>query len=314
MAPNNPKPSNKPAPVGTLPASAANAMLVGVKLCAWNPAKVDTQVTAEVAANHGADVDAGRYRKQLASKADLQAVKKAASAIRAHHYDHTLPWAFADGLRLLPVANYEAYRAGLRQLKTEYLAQARSLADRWTTVLADAQQRLGTMYHSTDYPSAREVEAAYTCEHYVVPVARGSDLVANLPKGLRDQIAADIDARTKAAEVAAMGDLWARVHASVQAMAEKLPKFRPEEKGKDRGTFRDSLVDNVREICDLLPRLNVTGDAHLQRMHTEILGKLAKHDARELREDDATRSKVAADASAILEQMAGYCGGQCDTD
>ena len=310
MAPNNPK-HNKPAPVGTLPASATNAMLVGVKLCAWNPSKVDNQVTAEVAATHGADADAGRYRKQLASKADLKTVKKAASAIRTHHYDHTLPWAGGgDGLRLLPVANYEAYRDGLRGLKAEYLKEARALADRWSMVLADAQQRLGTMYHSADYPSAREVQAAYTCEHYVVPVAQGADLVANLPKGLRDQIAADIDARTKAAEVAAMGDLWARVHASVQAMADKLPKFKPDEKGSARGIFRDSLVDNVREICDLLPRLNVTGDAHLQRMHTEILGKLAKHDAAELREDDATRSKVAADASAILDQMAGYCGVQ----
>lgn len=308
MAPQT-KPHNKPAAVPTLPASVTTAMLVGVKLTAWSASKVDKEATAEVATGHGADADAVKVRKELASKTDLKAVKKAATAIRQHHYEQTLPWgAGGDGLRLLPVANYEGYRDGLRALKADLLAEAQKLADNWTSVLAESQSRLGTMYHSTDFPTAREVQGAYSCEHYVVPVAQGSDLVANLPKGLRDEIAADIDRRTKAAEVAAMGTLWQRVHDAVAAMAEKLPAFKPEEKGKGRGTFRDTLVDNLRGLCDLLPRLNVTGDAALARVHADILAKLAKHDAKELREDDATRAKVATDAQDILAQMAGYCG------
>lgn len=303
------KPNAKPAPSPSLPASATSAMLVGVKVKQWSASMVDKTATAEVATAHGAEAHALAVRKQMAQKADLKAVKKAATAIRTFHYEQTLPWTGGgDGLRLLPVVNYEDYRDGLRALKADFQAEAKKLADNWPAVLSAAQAQNGTLYHSDEYPSAREVEKAYHCEHYVVPVAQGSDMVANLPKGLRDEIAADIDRRTQAAEVAAMGSLWQRVHDAVQAMADKLPQFKPDGKGKERGTFRDSLVDNLRGLCDLLPRLNVTGDPALARVHTEMLAKLTKHDAKELRDDDATRAKVATDAQDILSKMAGYCG------
>jgi hypothetical protein len=96
-----------------------------------------------------------------------------------------------------------------------------------------------------------------------------------------------------------MEDCWTRLHGVVSSMAERLSD--PEK------IFRDSLVENVVELVDLLPRLNLTGDSRLEDMRQVVAKKLTRHDPQTLRENQHVRKETAKAAEDILQAMAGYC-------
>ena len=113
------------------------------------------------------------------------------------------------------------------------------------------------------------------------------------------RIRKDIEARSTAATETAMADLWTRLHDVVSKMAERL--------GTKDAIFRDSLVDNVAELVDLLPRLNLTGDARLDAMRREVADKLLVYEPETLRKDGGARKETARAAEDILAAMSGYC-------
>jgi hypothetical protein len=72
--------------------------------------------------------------------------------------------------------------------------------------------------------------------------------------------------------------------------------------------FRDSLIGNVRELVDLLPALNLTGDPALTSAVSEVKNKLADLDPQALRDHEVDRAAAALAADEIARKMAGYCG------
>jgi len=66
-------------------------------------------------------------------------------------------------------------------------------------------------------------------------------------------------------------------------------------------------VENAREICDMLPRLNFNDDPNLEAMRRQVEASLIKHpDA--LRNDPILRRDTAADAKAIMDKMSIFMG------
>ena len=106
-----------------------------------------------------------------------------------------------------------------------------------------------------------------------------------------------------------MRDLWERVHSAVSRMSRNLNSY-----GTDPATgrivhpFRDSMVENLRALVEVLPKLNVSGDPHLDDMRQRLVQALCPHDAQELRDDAGLRRSVASEADAILDAMADYVG------
>jgi predicted secreted Zn-dependent protease len=104
----------------------------------------------------------------------------------------------------------------------------------------------------------------------------------------------------KDAEQAALKEVWTRLFDRVKHMAEKL--------ADPKSIFRDSMVDNAREICALLPRLNFNDDPQLEAMRQEVESKLIKH-PEALRNDPDLRRDTAAEAKAIMDKMSVFMGG-----
>jgi hypothetical protein len=74
-------------------------------------------------------------------------------------------------------------------------------------------------------------------------------------------------------------------------------------------TFRDTLIENARELCDILKKLNVSDDPRLEqfRRETELL---AQCDAKTLRhkKNGDLRAETAARAESILNEMTSAFG------
>jgi hypothetical protein len=82
-------------------------------------------------------------------------------------------------------------------------------------------------------------------------------------------------------------------------MAEKL--------ADPKAIFRDSMLENTREICALLPRLNFTDDPNLEAMRQQVEASLLKH-PEALRNDPDLRHDTAVEAKKIMDAMGAFMG------
>lgn len=289
-------------PQPTVRAIASRAMLAGVKISSWSGRKLDKSVTDEVNRQHGAAADAGRYNKALVSRDALAKIVTLNNLARAEHYARTLPWA-DDGARILPAAGYLDFMRVMRQLSDQHRAAVAEFVDGYSDYVEAARKRLNGMFKASDYPPAGDIAACFRFETVILPMPTAADFRVDVADAEADQIRADIQARTNAAIRAAMADVFGRVCESVGHMAAKLAETRKADDGSDKAAiFRDSLVENVRELVALLPGLNVTADAALDRLTDRMRAELLNHDADALRDDPSARAETAKAAASIAAE------------
>jgi hypothetical protein len=105
------------------------AMLAAIHISIWTAVKHDRKVSHEVASQHGAPVNAGRYNKQLLRGAGrLDDLRTLAGQIRQHFYKITLPWS-DEGYRLLPAHFYFDLTARMREYEQSFSKQVEDFLD-----------------------------------------------------------------------------------------------------------------------------------------------------------------------------------------
>lgn len=283
------------------------AMLAELTISQWSARRHDKAVSAEVAQQHDSDVAIGKFNKSLVANGALKPVQSAASELRTYHYTNTLPWS-DSGPRILPAENYMAYTAGIRERRTAFERAVAAFLVDYDSHVEDARKRLGSLYRASDHPTRAQLERRFACESRFLPLPDADDFRVALGDLEERRIRDQIEARMSETIAAAHRSLWQRCHDAVAHMVERLNAYQRDDEGKVVATFRDSLVENIRELVELLPRLNLTGDPELEAMRRRIERELAAHDADELRQDETVRIDVARQAADILSAMAGYCG------
>lgn len=280
-------------------------MLVRLSIGQWTANKKDKAVSDEVAQNHNSDSDMGDYKKALVAREGLKAVQRAANDARIFHYENTLPWD-DNGARILPSANFFTYRQGMDKLRREFEDAVSDVVNNYSSMVDDARIRLNGLFCASDYPDIYTLESKYYFTLDISPIPVSSDFRLTLTDGETDRIKSEIENRLQSATAAANRDAWQRLFDTVQRFTDTLPAFDPTQTGAARGTFRDSLVTNAADLCELLTRLNITDDPELERMRKEVEAKLTSYSAAALREDSRIRKTVTSDAESILNAMSAF--------
>lgn len=294
------------APVAPASLLSSRAMLAGLTIRQWSARKLDRKVTDETNRAHGASADAGRYNKALIAKDALAKIVSAANAARSVHYARTLPW-LDDGARILPSMAYDRYAPTMRQLRADYEAAVAEFVANYPSFVADAQSRLGAMFDPNDYPSESEVKGRFTFAVRILPMPDANDFRAELSDNQAAMIRAEIAQASTEALNAAMADVWNRITDVVGRMVERLKAYKPAENGsKAEGIFRDSLIENARELLYMLPSFNLTNDPFLADIADRICADLVQHSADELRESATLREDTAKAAEQILADVSAY--------
>lgn len=269
------------------------AMLVSLRISAWSARKYDRKVSQDTATAHGTTLDAGRYNKCLLP-GDAPAYKALVSHVanlRVNHYAQTLAWS-DDGWRLLPVKNYQAYTDMLRKGFHEADSLLSSFVADYPSMRLEAKRILNGMYQDTDYPG--NIAERYNWAVEYNPVPAGTDFRVTLSREEIDSIAARTEQRVTDAFKDAQSDAVRRLADCLSKIHEKL--------AQPDAIFRDSLIGNARELCDVLTRLNVTEDPMLEslRRQTELL---AVTEPQTLRDVPDVRVATAQQAQSILDAM-----------
>jgi hypothetical protein len=109
------------------------------------------------------------------------------------------------------------------------------------------------------------------------------------------RVAREIDESVRQSLKRGTEDLWMRLKGVVTHLVDRLND--PESR------FHASLVTNIFDLVDLLPRLNVNQDEELNRFAAEIRNRLCNFTAHDLKENDILRVATANDAAELLSEM-----------
>jgi hypothetical protein len=284
----------------------SRVMLVQLSVSQWTARKLDRKVTDQVARENDAKRDVGRYNKVLVARGALAAIAAIVTDARQDHATYTLPW-LQDGTRIMPVDAFKTYAAKMQGHRERMLAEVREFVASYDDYIAQARVDLGALFNAGDYPTAREVGQKFKFNVTALPMPNVSDFRVDLDKDTVAALQADMQADIQAAMGAAVKDVAERLYTVARAMSDKLTAYAPD-LGKQGNPFRDSLVENVRELVSVLPMLNVTGDARLSKAIDDAREKLVRHDAQDLREDEALRAETAQAAADIADAMAAFMG------
>lgn len=281
------------------------AVLASVVLRGWTGRKLDRQVTIETNERYEAAADAARVNKLLISKKAFAEIHGVSNHARQVHYELTQPW-LNNGARILPAALLDKFTHEFRDLRHKHEDALDAFIRDYPNEVRLARHsdtakngRLGRMFKSEDYPDVKQLRQLFVFQVIISPCPDVEDFRVTMAK---EQLE-DFQIQMKQALEDAMKEPFKRVSQVVGRMAERLKNYKPAtEEDRAENTFRDSLVGNVRELVELLPAFNLTGDKTLSGMIARMEKELTKHEADVLREDEDIRKKVAKSAEAILKQ------------
>jgi len=285
---------------------AKKAMLANLNISQWGARRFDREVTDEVNSNHstdGAARDLGRYNKRLVAKSALEPVWQITNRARVMHQNMTQPW-LDNGSRILPAALYLKYAEVMRALEAEFdAAVAKFCEDYPAHVEARKAELTNGMFKADDYPSPATIHRKFDFDVKVFPVPDPDDFRVELAAEHADDIKRDIEESMKEALTVAMQEPVTRIIDVVGRMAERLNAYDNREEGSRTGTFRNTLVENVRELVELLPAFNLTDDPALTNITRRMEQELCVEDAKALRENPQARADVQKSAEDILAHV-----------
>lgn len=282
------------------------AMIVTLTISHWSGRRLDRQVTDEVNSSHGASDDAGRYNKLLIPKDALAPVEKIVNATRTDFRKRTLPW-IDDGGRIMAADAYLAHSRWINAQRIKFNAEVDIFLAAYPDHLSKAARRLNTMFKPDDYPTPEELFKKFSMAVTVMPIPTADDFRVNMSKAQADMIRADIEDNVRQATANAMRDVYRRIADVTGRMVERLSAYKPAAKKGERteGTFKDSLVENVKDLVDILPALNIVGDPALDEIGQQMR-KLVQFPADTLRSSPTARKDVAEKAREIFATVSDY--------
>lgn len=280
-------------------AISSSAMLVELSISTWTGRKLDKTASTEVTTNKRAIKGSANVNKKLlADCAELDAVQKFAANARTAHYDCTMPWSDM-GLRLLPTTKYFDYHQKMTALRAEFDRLVEKFIEAYDWEIAQAQVKLGDLFNRTEYPEKDQIRAKFKFNMFYMPVPDAGDWRLDVNNETINELTSHYSSYYESQLNKAMNDLWGRLHNVLTRMSERLDYSDKETKK----VFRDSLVDNVIEVVDMMKACNITGDTKMtaaaQKLENVLLG--VTPDA--LREDDYLRHETKQKVDEVIKSL-----------
>ena len=288
----------------TVPLS-RKAVLVAVNISQWSARKLDRKVTEETNTRYNASSDAIRANKLLLEKESLAELTTMVSKARQYHYKMTRPWA-DEGPRILPNVLFHKFSEEFRTMKREFADAADRFAAAYPEFIEERRIALGDTFNEADYPPVADIRSKFNLDLSILPFPEASDFRSDLDDDTVAEIKAQL--QTSAASVldGAMKHTVEEIVKHVGKMATVLAEF---ELGTGQsGSFRNSLVGNVRKLAELLPAFNLTEDARLTQIIERIKSELCVEEAEDLRKNEDVRESVQRSADEIVEAVKGLFG------
>jgi hypothetical protein len=270
------------------------AMIIVLSISQWTGKKEDKRASRDITEAKNAKSGSAKVIKLLVDKESLKEIQKISSAIRQYSKENTLPWA-EDGQRLLMTSLFKEYEEKINSMIIERNKAIDSFVGNYQKIREQAIDDLGDMFNEMDYPDAYTIKDKFNISINYYPIPESDNYRMGLDSEDVKRIAKKAEDKQKEDISIAMKDVWRRLHKVINSMVERL--------SDPKNTFKDSLVNNVINLVDLLPHLNLTGDQKLEEMRKSIRTKIHAVDPYNLRHDPSFRKEKANEMKDLLKEI-----------
>jgi len=271
-------------------------LLVTLAVSRWYGTGNDADVVSEVAERAKSRGFIGSFSKRSMERKHLEAINRVTSEARKYHKRMALPW--GDSMeRLLSVETYFEYKSKMTAYEHEFNQAVAAFLLLYPDLIGKQKERLGSLFKESDYPSVAALRERFRFRLAVdrLPQADTSDLRLALGAEQAEEIRADMEKRTHDAVAASVRDIYERMMDAVVHVREKL---------SEHDSIGPKALESLRDVCLLLPKLNLMHDPNISALGTQIMAELGDMDREAVKEDAALRTQTVQKADALLNKMA----------
>jgi hypothetical protein len=278
------------------------AMLVSLSISAWSGRKYDKDASAEIAQNHGTDASrAGRFNKLLVNPTSLKDIASIAGNARNYTVTSTLPW-LNDGVRIIPVDIYLEYSQKMSEYKSQFNQAVDKLAIEYNAIVNQARLDLNGLFKESDYPSVDSIRRKHAFSVRVFNLPDSKDFRVALSESEFQSTKQEIEQNLNEATDNAVRDVFQRVSMRMEHMIKRLK----DAEANDGKGIRESMMKNICELSDILPKLNITSNPDIDGIAFQIKNELANISSDDLRENQGARIAASQSARDILNKVSSY--------
>ena len=250
------------------------------------------------------DASALRVNKSIFTKEATEEYMKIYAECSKYFYNVTLPWD-DKGYRLLDVRMYKDFIKKMKHFTTKYRAAVLNFIDHIHDHIEGSKGMLNKAFNPADYKflasnggdNNEMLLEQFTLDVEYDVVTNGDDLRAVLTETDREVVAEQINKQAVAKFAKANEHIIICLKDCVYAIHERLCK--------ETNVFRDTLIGNLEELCDLIPKMNISNDPAIDALAATAKLKLTKWEPQVLRDDPEARKEVDKEAKDILNNMKG---------
>ena len=285
-------------PQPVTPTISSSALRVGLSISVPTMRKMDKRATSQVIAHNHARKGAANVSKKLIKSNAHDDMTKLVAQIRGFHRDQTVPWGDL-GDRLVSNQTLIDYRNNMAQLEDEFWDLSEQILTEYPQAVAQAQLQLGDMFNEAEYPSVdqlrRKFKFALTFEAVPDVGDFRVDIGNQAAEEMREQYKQVLESRINSVKQ----DLAERLAEPLQRMSKGLDYA----EGEKPTGFRDTLVDNVLSIVELMRTCNLSNDARLTDVQQQLKRTLTGVTPDGLRRDPHLRAKTKQDVDQIIKNL-----------
>ena len=281
-------------------------MLVEMQTSATPVTRACEIIAADAAAKYGASVGSLKGSKDILQCPQVKRVKRVVSDFRSLYYKLTLPWG-RDGERILPTRLFLQFTDAYVKAQIVFKDSLDDLVSDLPSIIATKRTELGQLFDAGDYPSVNQLRRSFVFKvPDPVPIPNAGDWRLDLSQTKVDELKLAYERRLGETLKNASAEAYARLIDVCDKAGERL--------SDDRNIFRDSLIENIRDLVNVIDSLNLADDPDLTAQAAKIRQSIATMSPQTLRESKVERAAAAAVAKDAASELRSSLAGLMKKD
>lgn len=281
---------------------ASRSMLVSLSQHIWQASAADRSIAMRVEKANKAHHNTMRVVKHLAPPEYLLPIKRIANYGKDQHDRLTLP-GVVKGQQLLSTKLFDEYCMIQSEVKDNFFEEVKRFKNVYPELLDTAPKRLGEAFRADDFPTPENIGDSFDYRIRFSPVPEtGNWLLDDVDQENLANLRNEVENQKNEMFRTAAKDLFERSKTVLENLMQQATAYVD---GQANGALlRDPTINAVKEMAQLIGAMNITADPMLDVIAKEMNDNFANMEARDLRQNAETRSKVADIAKRLLTKMA----------
>jgi len=300
----NEKPRSIPTPdfakpvEAVAPSIASSALIVNLSRSVPDLVKNDPEAAKALARIKNADVGAVTARKSLIDSPALKDLQRLSREIYQWHIKNTVPWGDL-GQRLVANAALIDYKNTMNKFELQFEALANKVVYEYPACCGRAQNRLGDLFDPALFPSVEELRRKMGMRVTYEPIADPSNFIIQIG----DQAAEEMKKQYNEVLSSRMDGISNYIYEKLREPLTNLVNRIDYEAGTAPTGFRNTIVDNVMQIVEMMDTCNFNDDPKIDRLKRELRNALKGVTPDGLREDAGLRRHTKQEVQKIIAQL-----------